>query len=129
MAGAECRVCLEGTLPNEQLISPCACRGSTAFIHESCLERVCESKGNFRTCGLCNQHYIGKTALALAHAEFNLVDHRAEGDPNRLRAMRRVGIELRIVGQYHESIDVLTDVVALRGKYIGSVRVQRCFYS
>lgn len=36
-----CRICL-GTDHQERLISPCNCRGSSAFIHQECLEQYLE---------------------------------------------------------------------------------------
>ncbi|KAF2895059.1 hypothetical protein ILUMI_11116 [Ignelater luminosus] len=50
-----CRICHTNT-PNENLISPCNCKGSLAYVHLSCLERwLNQSSRNY--CELCMYHY------------------------------------------------------------------------
>ena len=71
-----CRICFEET---GELLSPCACRGSSGFVHEDCLTQwaVAQRSGSpgspeawspFLQCGTCKQGYTGKAAVALAIA-------------------------------------------------------------
>ena len=52
----ECRICRERERENEELISPCNCRGSIAFIHKQCLKRCIEITRKIR-CSICRGSY------------------------------------------------------------------------
>ena len=47
-----CRICYDETLP---LITPCACKGTAAYVHEQCMLRWCSiSPGEYRAhCEVC----------------------------------------------------------------------------
>lgn len=52
-----CRICLE--LDHKlQMISPCACKGTSRYVHKSCLSkwRAIEGASRFR-CEICHSHY------------------------------------------------------------------------
>lgn len=50
-----CRIC-QATIPHEDLISPCHCKGSMAHVHLSCLEKwLNQSSRNY--CELCLYQY------------------------------------------------------------------------
>ena len=55
---AICRICLDAE-PVDQLISPCECRGSQAFVHISCLQQwILRTAGAGLTyCELCRHAY------------------------------------------------------------------------
>ena len=57
----ECRFCLE-LEPAHELIHPCQCRGSSKFIHRSCLNtwRLENRNGSFLRCTEC--HYVYRTS-------------------------------------------------------------------
>ena len=48
-----CRICLEEDPP---LVSPCACKGSTGYVHEHCLNKWIETSGK-TTCEICKEEY------------------------------------------------------------------------
>ena len=51
----QCRICLEVSR-TEALISPCACRGSSEYVHQACLESwVTESRST--KCEICREPY------------------------------------------------------------------------
>ena len=58
---SECRICLESNNA-EDFITPCKCSGTTAVVHEKCLQRWrAECYGNpdkYNKCELCNEEYI-----------------------------------------------------------------------
>ena len=73
----ECRVCLV-SCGEDQLLSPCHCRGSVKFIHQDCLDQWLRQKykhqfqwllKNFRgratgfRCELCQFEYVGSVKL------------------------------------------------------------------
>ena len=67
-AEAVCYVCY-GDGKEEALISPCAgCRGSTAFIHFSCLRDFVGQRGDWTNlvCPTCKYAYEGEAAVKLA---------------------------------------------------------------
>ena len=56
--GRECRICLIGN-DEEELIQPCRC--STAFVHESCLQKWREENRDnekYNQCEICKANYI-----------------------------------------------------------------------
>jgi len=55
-SGVFCRICHEGELGGERLISPCLCSGSVGLLHRSCVEKWLSSV-NKDTCELCHQKY------------------------------------------------------------------------
>lgn len=55
----ECRICFEGS-EDEPFISPCACKGTGAFVHRSCLMKWRNKAANreaYHTCMECRQPY------------------------------------------------------------------------
>jgi hypothetical protein len=55
----ECRICLEED-EIENLISPCLCRGTSKYIHETCLNEwrtLSENRDNERICPQCKFEY------------------------------------------------------------------------
>ncbi|KAK0175542.1 hypothetical protein PV327_009285 [Microctonus hyperodae] len=50
-----CRICHEGN-NNEELVDPCECSGTVAFVHVSCLEKWLATS-NTRHCDLCNYEF------------------------------------------------------------------------
>lgn len=56
----ECRICLEED-EEENLISPCLCRGTTKYIHEECLNEwrtLSENTDNQTICPQCKFEYV-----------------------------------------------------------------------
>lgn len=55
-----CRICLDKGDPND-LIQPCACSGTMAFVHEKCLKTWIQTKNisiNRYTCEQCLKHLV-----------------------------------------------------------------------
>lgn len=48
----ECRICYDQE-PMDNLITPCHCKGSIAYVHRKCLERWINQEG-MTQCDLCN---------------------------------------------------------------------------
>lgn len=61
-AVATCRFCLGGPdLPSDALLSPCACNGSCAYVHASCLlkwQHATRVPEHARRCQLCKHEYF-----------------------------------------------------------------------
>lgn len=58
----QCRICLSSTTtaPNDRLISPCKCRGTSKFVHLSCLNewrRLSTNRQSFYRCDQCHYSY------------------------------------------------------------------------
>mmetsp|Transcript_20017 Transcript_20017/g.56523 ORF Transcript_20017/g.56523 Transcript_20017/m.56523 type:complete len:997 (-) Transcript_20017:138-3128(-) len=67
--GQICRYCLDGGNA-EDLVSPCACRGSSSWVHVQCLlsyakQQQQEHVGIDVTCPTCRTPYMGTAALRL----------------------------------------------------------------
>ncbi|XP_030755488.1 E3 ubiquitin-protein ligase MARCH3-like [Sitophilus oryzae] len=53
VASVHCRICYDNEKP-EELIAPCHCKGTVAFVHRSCLETWLSESGT-TICELCHQ--------------------------------------------------------------------------
>jgi len=52
-----CRICHDGDLDGDKLISPCSCSGSVGLIHRTCIEKWL-STVNQDTCEICKQKFL-----------------------------------------------------------------------
>ena len=63
-----CRICLSTQTPEERLISPCKCRGTSKWIHLSCLNqwrRASRNSKSYYRCDQCHYEYsFRRTDLA-----------------------------------------------------------------
>jgi len=103
MSAKACRICLESSAEFGRLVSPCACRGSSAWVHEECLSKWCERKDDYYTCDLCHQAFTGPTAVFLGRAALERVQSLAETDPKRRLALHRLANALDKAGQHGEA--------------------------
>ena len=76
---AECRICQEGGSDMSPLVSPCACRGGSKYVHLECLQQWAGTKDDeeqerqvawkrgtaYVECITCKQEFFGETAVAL----------------------------------------------------------------
>lgn len=61
----QCRICLDTENP-ESMITPCMCRGTSAYIHEECFRRYIEYYPD-RICRVC--HYRVPGEMVVFHAD------------------------------------------------------------
>ena len=64
----ECRICFEGETDDDPFISPCLCRGTSKYVHMSCIStwRNLNRDGiGFTKCMECNNEYIIKSTNPL----------------------------------------------------------------
>jgi len=64
----ECRICFDGETEGDPFISPCLCRGTSKYVHISCLDtwRQFNRDGpGFSRCMECNNEYIIKRKYPL----------------------------------------------------------------
>jgi len=57
----ECRICFEGEIEDDPFLYPCHCRGTSKYVHKSCLNTWRHfNRGNpaFKKCMECNKEYI-----------------------------------------------------------------------
>lgn len=57
----ECRICFDGEIDGDSLISPCKCKGTSAFIHKSCLNNWRQfniGREPWTKCMECHAKYI-----------------------------------------------------------------------
>eukprot|EP00434_Breviolum_minutum_P031038 symbB.v1.2.027452.t2/scaffold2817.1/size69569/7 len=76
-----CRICLESEIAEgDQLLAPCLCRGSSKFVHRSCLDQWRVSGFDPKTvthCGTCKAGQIGRREGSMGR------DRALFGPPNR----------------------------------------------
>jgi hypothetical protein len=61
----QCRICLDNDHPDE-LISPCLCNGSSAYVHRKCLNDWRSENANgkgFKSCDICQFEYVIETVV------------------------------------------------------------------
>ena len=56
-SGVFCRICHEGDMDGDKLISPCSCSGSVGLIHRTCIEKWLTTV-NQDTCEICKQKFL-----------------------------------------------------------------------
>lgn len=57
----ECRICKDQSEePDNKLVNPCNCRGSTEYVHEQCIASWI-ARSNSQICEICKQEYRIKT--------------------------------------------------------------------
>lgn len=54
----DCRICLQTVEDDADVLRPCACTGSQAYVHKGCLEEWIRVRGLIK-CDICKQEYIG----------------------------------------------------------------------
>eukprot|EP00959_Pyramimonas_sp_CCMP1952_P441332 9239125-Pyramimonas_sp.AAC.2 len=92
-----CKICYEGQEDEDgpkELVRPCACRGSAAYIHIACLKQWHLSLGNPTTlrCPTCKQAYVGNVAVQVSASsiEFSVqlgCNNREDTKGSRLRVV------------------------------------------
>jgi hypothetical protein len=63
-----CRICLSGDEPGNPLVRKCACRGTSAWVHDTCLSqwrRTSDNPQDAYRCGLCHDYYRDALSLEL----------------------------------------------------------------
>ncbi|QDZ25613.1 hypothetical protein HOP50_18g81550 [Chloropicon primus] len=58
-----CRICLDGETSDDVMISPCLCRGTSAYVHRECLNdwrRMSSNPSSFWRCDSCRYNYRTK---------------------------------------------------------------------
>lgn len=119
-----------------RLVSPCACRGSSAYVHVGCLKAWHgQQTSHVNQCPTCEQSYHGHVALLLARLSLQKV--RAlrrvgfgEGEPAvdmcEAMSMDSVGQLLSAQGEHDAAMDLyqhsLVSKVAIQGTEVGLSR-------
>lgn len=63
-----CRICLEDT---GVLISPCACKGSTAYVHQTCLDTWVHTDSTPKTqCEICHHDYYSTESCSFQPSRY-----------------------------------------------------------
>lgn len=65
---SECRICFERETPDNLFIHPCACKGTSRYIHSSCLEswrNMAENEEAKTRCMECGERYLISKAYPL----------------------------------------------------------------
>mmetsp|Transcript_11382 Transcript_11382/g.31067 ORF Transcript_11382/g.31067 Transcript_11382/m.31067 type:complete len:366 (-) Transcript_11382:110-1207(-) len=106
-----CRMCLTtAEEANEELISPCCCRGSLAFVHYDCILRHYTARGKWwdLTCPTCKLQYssgvsvrLGLSGLAQAEQAFGKTSLEAA------RVLASLGQAHGLAGAVDQQRDVL----------------------
>ena len=66
----ECRICYSS---DGQLLSPCLCSGTVAYIHYNCLKQCVEINGEIK-CRICGQNWIGFEVIAIEKDFFDYLE-------------------------------------------------------
>ena len=122
--GQTCFICTQALhwKTKEGLVRGCSCRGTSGFVHVSCLVEqakilVAEAEENnlddkavnarfarWHTCSLCEQRYHGVVCCALGWACWKNYVGRPETDGARVLAMTLLGLGLHETGHYEDAL-------------------------
>ena len=87
----ECRICFEMETDNDPFLYPCACKGTSQYIHHSCLEKWRSSAENREArnkCMECGERYIISRAYPLEIYPFTnsimVTDNMSKGFRNNM---------------------------------------------
>eukprot|EP00747_Dinoflagellata_sp_TGD_P095499 gnl/TRDRNA2_/TRDRNA2_166487_c0_seq2.p1 gnl/TRDRNA2_/TRDRNA2_166487_c0~~gnl/TRDRNA2_/TRDRNA2_166487_c0_seq2.p1 ORF type:complete len:206 (-),score=27.22 gnl/TRDRNA2_/TRDRNA2_166487_c0_seq2:11-628(-) len=116
-----CRICLG--VSDEALISPCAgCRGSSAFVHYSCMLKFYVNRGDWLDldCPTCKRTYEGPAAIAMGNIGLTKVEEAYGCESKHAAAM------LTILGSLHGDLgdaqrerDLLERALTIKEKEYG----------
>ena len=129
--GQTCYVCTQAVhwKTKEALVRMCACRGTSGFVHVSCLAEqariLCEEAeennldihprwDRWYTCGLCEQDYHGVLYCALGWACWKTYLGRLETDQARRMAMATLGNGLYAAKHYEDALSAWEAELAMQ---------------
>ena len=75
-APKECRICFE-TTNQQQMVSPCLCRGTMGYIHIQCLRKVIEFSSEGK-CSICHKNWIGIKVIKERKSFFNYLHEQSK---------------------------------------------------
>jgi hypothetical protein len=114
----------------EQLLRSCACRGSSGFVHLSCLITLARSKStpheralSWRTCPTCKQGYTGGLGLRMSRAWWGLVSDRPVEDDERLAAADHFAGQLSDIGEHAAARPLLEETLEVSRRVLGDGHV------
>eukprot|EP00434_Breviolum_minutum_P015096 symbB.v1.2.013309.t1/scaffold938.1/size150240/2 len=87
----------------DELLTPCACRGSAGHVHAECLLEWCDHVGEYKKCDVCHQCFVGPAALLAARHRFRRAEALPEEDPEVLEATYQVAQALAAEGKNAEA--------------------------
>jgi len=121
-----CRFCLGSDADEDcdnDFVQPCPCRGSSQFVHMSCLVKHFTTRcdwGNFK-CPTCNNSYQGKALRTLA--EISQKVSAEQYGPHALEvahSMSCLAQANRQLGNFSESKHLLESCLAIKEKHVGA---------
>ena len=68
----DCRICLQSIEDESNLVHPCACTGSQAYVHKNCLYEWIRIRG-LNKCDICHQEYAGLNLIKKYRSFFSWV--------------------------------------------------------
>ena len=113
-----CYVCLEAG--GSDLMTGCACRGSSGTVHVSCLAAAAAvNRTMWRECLTCKQQWSGELALKLAWAHWNALADRAGEDRERLAAAMTLTWSLTLAGEGEHALKLGHETLELARRHYG----------
>ena len=112
-------MCLEGE-DDGPLVRPCACRGTSPWVHEHCLEhwrRTGQKEDAAYRCGQCMDEY--RDALSLELLSARLQTERTDGEAT-ISTLYTLAEELRVQGKYEEAELLVREVLEVLRATLGN---------
>ena len=95
----QCRICL-GDEHSQDIISPCSCSGSLAYVHRECLDKWRARNKNgrgFKACDICSFEYVIET----------IVDHPDEELKRLKKYYKSVALDLGAMLLYSQCVIIV----------------------
>ena len=107
-----CRICFSGE-EDGPLVQPCACRGSSSWVHPQCLEhwrRTSTKVDAAYRCGQCQDEYRDALSIELLRDQLRACRRRfGENDNSTAHCKNTLGLQLLAQGKYDEAAALLRE--------------------
>jgi len=120
--GATCRICLEEGTEEDELLSPCVCRGSAKYVHLGCIEAAFMARAHLLDviCPTCKHHYEGPAAVHIGKlAVKELEENYGENHVYVAAALHNLGISYGLLGDAEQERDLLERALAIQEREHG----------
>ena len=116
-----CRICYEAE-PADELVQPCACRGSSTWVHHGCLaywRRTSSKPEAAYRCGQCGDDYRDELALELLRERLQRERKEAQWVGVPLETISVLGQQLQFQGKYDEAEPLFREALTVCCEVLG----------
>ena len=121
-----CRICY-GDESADDLVQPCACRGTSAWVHRGCLEhwrRTSTKPEAAYQCGQCGDDYRDELSLELLRERLQREREEEEDALDTLGTITVLAQQLQFQGKYDEAEPLFREALTVCCEVLGKKPAQ-----